>query len=479
MLTRPAFRENFMLTITDRPMRLCDGLRRREAMRIGGLSALGLSMAGLRQSISVAGEPQDQSPGFGKAKSVIMLWLLGGPPQHETWDPKPNAPKEIQGQFGCIDSVVPGIRVGELMPKTALHTDKLAVLRAVVTKDHAHSSSGYQMLTGVPHLPLSQENVTSRAPNLSPSHAAIMRALRSDRDGLPSAIALPKHIANDGEIVWPGQNAGILGHQYDPWLISCDPSLPDFQIPDLAFPDDINRCRFTSRRDLLSTLDGARSHIDRLGAAGQFQQHAAQAFDLLNGSSARRAFDMTEESDVMRDRYGRNRFGQSVLLARRLVETGVSLVQVNWTRVEEIKGNGSWDTHANHFPHLKDHLMPRMDQAYSALLQDLDDRGLLDETLVVWLGEFGHTPKINGNAGRDHWGNCFSIALGGAGIRHGTIHGESDAHAAFPVSGSVSPADITATIFHCLGYSPETLLHDQSGRPFPITPGEVIREVLA
>lgn len=468
-----------MFAITDRPVRLCDGLRRREAMQIGGLSALGLSMAGLRHSKAVAGDSKDQSPGFGKAKSVIMLWLLGGPPQHETWDPKPHAPKEIQGEFGCIDSVVPGICVGELMPKTALHTDKLAVLRAVVTKDQAHSSSGYQMLTGVPHLPLSQENVTSRAPNLSPSHAAMVRALRVDRDGLPSAITLPYHIANDGEIIWPGQKAGVLGHQFDPWLISCDPSRPDFQIPDLAFPEDISRQRFSARRDLLSTLDATRRQNETLGAAGQFQQHAEQAFDLLNGSAARRAFDMTEESDSMRDRYGRNRFGQSVLLARRLVEAGVSLVQVNWTRVEAVKNNGSWDTHNSHFPDLKNHLMPRMDQAYSTLLQDLDERGLLEETLVVWLGEFGHTPRINGNAGRDHWGNCFSIALGGAGIRRGSVHGESDAHAAFPVSGAVSPADITATIFHCLGYSPETLLHDQSGRPFPITRGEVIREVLA
>lgn len=467
-----------MLTMLNQPMSLCDGLRRREAMRIGGSTALGLSLPQLLQQTSAAGSENNGSPGFGRAKSVILLWLLGGPPQHETWDPKPHAPKEIRGEYNCIDTVVPGLLIGELMPKTAMHTNKLAVLRAVVTKDQAHSSSGYQMLTGVPHEPLSQENVTSRAPNLSPSHAAIMRSLRPDRDGMPTSIALPNHIANDGEILWPGQGAGILGRKYDPWLIHCDPSQPNFRIPDLALPNDVSNQRFTSRRTLLTNLDPVRADIERAGAAGRFNQQTLQALDLLTGKSARRAFEISEESDATRDRYGRNRFGQSVLLARRLVEAGVSLVQVNWTRVEEIPKNGSWDTHSNHFPNLKDHLMPRMDSAYSALLEDLDDRGLLNETLVVWLGEFGHTPRINGGGGRDHWGNCFSIALGGAGIRPGIVHGESDEHAAFPVSGHVTPADITATIFHCLGYSPDTLLLEQSGRPVPLSRGHVIREIV-
>ena len=467
-----------MLSILHRRSLLCDGYSRREAIRIGGLSAVGLSLPQLLQRPVVAGSPEEASPGFGKAKSVILLWLSGGPPQHETWDSKPNSPAEIRGEFGSIESVVPGIRVGELMPKTAMHTDKLAVLRAVVTGDQAHSSSGYQMLTGVPHAPLSQENVTSKAPNLSPSHGAIMRALHPDRDGMPSSITLPNHIANDGEILWPGQTAGVLGRKYDPWRIYCDPASPDFRIPDLTLPDDLSSQRFANRRSLLTNLDAVRVSLERSGVAGRFDQQTHQAFDLLTGKSARRAFEIHEESAATRDRYGRNRFGQSILLARRMVEAGVSLVQVNWTQIADVANNGSWDTHAKHFPSLKDHLMPRMDQAYSALLGDLEERGLLNDTLVVWLGEFGHTPKINGNGGRDHWGNCFSIAMGGAGIRKGVVHGESDAHAAFPVSGAVSPADITATIFHCLGYSPDTLLHDQTGRPFPLSRGQVIREIV-
>jgi hypothetical protein len=410
---------------------------------------------------------------------VILVWLTGGPPQHETWDPKPFAPAEIRGEFHSIESVVPGLRVGELMPGLALHTDKLSVLRAVVTKDQAHSSSGYQMLTGVPHQPLSQENVVSKAPNLSPSHGAIMRALRADRDGLPSAITLPRHIANDGEILWPGQTAGVLGRQFDPWLITCDPSQADFQVPDLALPAEISGDRFSSRRQLLAALNDGHRQLELAAAGGQFSHHARQAFDLLAGRAARRAFEINEEPDQLRDQYGRNRFGQSLLLARRLVQAGVSLVQVNWTKIEEVKNNGSWDTHNNHFGDLKGFLMPRMDRACSALLEDLQQTGLLDETLVVWIGEFGHTPKINGNAGRDHWGNCFSIALGGAGMRRGFVHGESDGHAAFPLSGAVTGADITATIFHCLGFAPETLLYDQTGRPFPLIRGEVIREILA
>ncbi len=466
-----------MLSITETPFRMCDGVSRREAMRVGGLSSLGLSLPHLMTSRARAASSQGEiSAGFGKARSVILFWLLGGAPQHESWDPKPSAPSEIRGEFSAIDTVVPGIQIGELMPKSATLVDKLAILRGVVTKDQAHSSSGYQMLTGVPHVPLSQENVTSRAPNLAPSHAAIMRALRPDRDGLPSSIALPYHIANDGEIVWPGQMAGVLGRKFDPWQLYCDPAQANFRVPDLALPDDVAEKRFALRRRLLSQLDAQRCSSGQL--AEVFSQKTQQAFDLLAGTASQSAFDMSQESSAAKDRYGRYRFGQSCLLARRLVESGVSLVQVNWTRVDGQANNGTWDTHTAHCKSLKSFLMPMMDQSFSALISDLDDRGLLDETLVVWVSEFGHTPKINANAGRDHWGNCFSIAMAGGGIRGGMVHGESDSHAAFPVSGIVSPADITATIFHCLGYSPDTTLHEQTGRPFPLSRGRVIEEII-
>ncbi|MGH7127267.1 MAG: DUF1501 domain-containing protein [Planctomycetaceae bacterium] len=466
-----------MLRFLDRPARLCDGLSRREALRAGGLGALGLALPELWTSRSVAAEHAVGSA-FGRAKSAIVIFLLGGPPQHESWDPKPDAPAEVRGEIGTIASQTPGLRVGELMPLTARLTDRLAVLRAVVSEDNAHSSSGYQMLTGVPHQPRNAENVTAKSPNLWPSIAAMVRMLRPDRDGLPSSIAVPHHIANDGEIVWPGQDAGFLGRRFDPWLIDCDPSADDFHIPDLAFPKDVSPARFDRRRSLLERIDARFNELDRRGTLAGYDRQALQAIGLLTGPTARQAFDLSKEPQKTRERYGPTRFGQSLLLARRLVEAGVSLVQVNWTRIAGGENNGTWDTHRNHCQSLREFLMPIMDQSYSALLEDLDQRGLMDETLVAWLGEFGHTPKINRNAGRDHWGQAFSVALSGGGVRGGTVFGETDAHAAYPVTGRVEPRDITATIFHCLGHSPHTEMHDPLGRPVPISRGRVIEEIL-
>lgn len=472
-----------MLQLQDQGLRLCDGISRREAVRIGGLGALGVSLPqllGQRDANAATATSAVSQPGvaFGKAKSVILFWLAGGPTQHETWDPKPDAPENIRGPFSPIPTQTPGLFISELMPKTAQLTDRIAVLRGVVSSDNSHSSSGYQMLTGVPHVPLSRENATAKAPNLWPSLGAITRTLRPDRGGLPAAITLPKHIANVGDIVWPGQDGGILGRQYDPWLLTCDPSDENFQIPDLKLPEEVPSGRVGRRRDLLGQLDSVSRHLDQQNSVQNFSRRFGQAFDLLSGSKAREAFAISQESDATRDRYGRSKFAQSVLLSRRLVEAGVSLVQVNWQQIEGKENNGSWDVHANFAPCCKDFLCPIMDQSFSALLEDLEERGMLDETLVAWVGEFGHTPKINARAGRDHWGSCFSVALAGGGIRGGVIHGASDQHAAHPVSGRVEPRDIAATIFHCMGYEPETQMVDQSGRPMPITRGHVINEIL-
>ncbi|MDA1051932.1 MAG: DUF1501 domain-containing protein [Planctomycetota bacterium] len=467
-----------MLSIHDRPYRLCDSVSRREAMRIGGIGALGLSLSQLIDS-RTAHAARDKTARRGKAKSVILFWLSGGPPQHDTWDPKPDAPEEIRGEFGVIASATPGLMVGELMPQTARLTDRMAVLRAVVSYDNSHSSSGYQMLTGVPHVPLSRENATAQAPNLWPSLGAIVRSLRADRGGLPAAITLPRHIANVGEILWPGQDAGILGRKYDPWLLTCDPSQKDFHLPGLDFPEGLSPLRFSDRRSLLQQLDETTRQLERQYNVRQFGDHSQQAIDLLAGGSARQAFDLNKESEAMRDRYGRSKFGQSVLLARRLVEAGVSLVQVNWQQLEGKENYGSWDTHKKHGESLKGWLMPMMDQSYSALIEDLEQRGMLDDTLVAWVGEFGHTPKFNKDAGRDHWGSCFSVALAGAGIQGGVVHGQSDKHAAFPLEGQVAPRDIAATIFHCLGYEPETQIFDQSDRPLAISQGHAIWPILS
>lgn len=456
-------------------------LSRREWLRIGGTSLAGLSLAsrgGAAPSAS-ARAAVDAASTFGRAKSVIVIFLGGGPPQHETWDPKPNAPAEIRGGFGTISTQTPGLFVGELMPLTAQLTSQIAVLRAMATNDNSHSSSGYQMMTGVPHVPLNVENAVSKAPNLAPHWGAITKYVkRGSPSSFPPAMTLPNRIANTGDIVWPGQIGGFLGPRYDPWLLTCDPSAAKFTIPDLALPPELPPLRFERRLSLLDQING---HLDRLSdsaAVAGFDRQTQQALDLLGGQRARQAFDLARESDATRDRYGRTRWAQSVLLSRRLVEAGVSFVQVNWCTVEGEPNGGSWDTHDRHNELLQRYLMPWMDRAYSALLTDLAERGLLDETLVVWVGEFGHTPRFNPRAGRDHWGQCFSIALAGGGIRGGVVHGKSDEHAAYPVAGRVEPRDLLATMFHLLGHSPDTELHDTEGRPLPISRGRVIEEVL-
>lgn len=453
--------------------RLCDGLTRREWLRVGGLSLAGLSLPSLLRARESA--PATGSGSFGKAKACILLFHLGGPPQHETWDPKPDAPAEIRGDLKPIATRIPGLQVGELMPKTAELVEQICVLRAMATDDNAHSSSGYWMLTGVPHQPLQAENAKPGAPNDWPCIAAILQRLRAGQGGLPASIALPDHIWNDGNLVWPGQDGGFLGRSADPWLIHCDPSAPDFQIPGLALPDDVPPLRLRERLSLLNQVNQGLDAVDRSGAVARFDNRAQQAFDLLRAGKARRAFDVDKEPPMVRDRYGRTRWGQSLLLARRLVEAGVSLVQVNWTRTkEEMGGSPAWDTHAKNTQNLK-RLMPIMDQAYSALLDDLQQRGLLDETLVVWCGEFGRTPKINGSGGRDHWGHVFSAALAGGGIHGGQVYGSSDRSGGRPREGRVPPQDLAATIFHCLGYPPHTEVHDTLGRPIAISRGEVIR----
>lgn len=471
-----------MLRILDVPGHRRElAMSRREWMRIGGIGFGGLSLPALLNAApqSAAQPAAETGLGFGKAKSVIVVFLGGGPPQHETWDPKPEAPLEIRGPYGSIATRTPGLSVGELMPQTALLTDKIAVLRAMVTNDNAHSSSGYQMMTGVPHIPPHAENATSKAPNLAPHWGAIAKYVKQrDRLSFPPAITLPTRIANTGEIVWPGQTGGVLGPKYDPWLLTCDPSQPNFSVPDLALPAELSQGQFERR---LSLLDQMNRHLDGLldsRAVDSFSRQSQQAVDLLSGAQARKAFDLASEPPASRERYGSTRWAQSLLLARRLVEAGVSLVHVNWCTVPGEPNGGSWDTHDNHNDMLKRFLMPWMDKAYSALLTDLDERGMLDETLVVWVGEFGHTPKFNPRGGRDHWGSCFSIALAGGGVRGGIVHGKSDAHAAFPLAGRVEPRDLIATIFHCLGYSPDTELHETEGRPLPLSRGRVIEEIL-
>src|SRR5262245_16310814 len=297
-----------MLSILDTPNRLCDGLDRREWLHVGGLGAFGLSLPTLlaaQSAFSAHPEP--------KAKACILLFLLGAPPQQETWDPKPDSPPEARGDLKPIQSATPGLLVGETMSLTARLTNKIAVLRAVSTNDNAHSSSGYYMTTGVPHAPIGVENAKPGAPNDWPSLGAMVRKLRGDHP-LPAAATLPEQTANDGNLTWPGQDGGFLGRSCDPWLLDCDPNAAQFQLPGLALPPDVTPARFDLRRTLLERVDGHLGELDRRSVHADQLGRSRQAFELINSPAARRAFSLDAESPRVRDRYGRTKFGQSCLL---------------------------------------------------------------------------------------------------------------------------------------------------------------------
>jgi Protein of unknown function (DUF1501) len=468
-----------MLSITSQGGRLCDGWNRREVLRAGGLGVFGLTLPELLRMRSTA-SAKPANPSGGRARSCIILFLMGGPPQHSTWDPKPDQPAEVRGDFKPIATAVPGIQISELMPRLARVTNKLAILRAVSTNDNAHSSSGYYMLTGQPHQPMNRENANPGPPNDAPFLGAVVQRLRGAREALPASVRLPMRIFNTDGSVWPGQDSGFLGRTADPWLLRCEPGSPNYRIPEFTLSADVPAARLTDRQTLLTKVSERFDTVERSGVLARYNRTTQQAFDLLASAQARSAFDLSKEPVAVRDRYGRTQFGQSVLLARRLIEAGVSLVHVNWFRgPEEPSDAPCWDSHAREPARLKNVLVPPTDQAFSALIEDLAQRGRLDETLIVCMAEFGRTPKLNKGAGRDHWGPVFSIALAGGGVRGGVVHGRSDRMGGYPSEGRVGPEDVAATIFHCLGYRPETEIHDSLGRPIAITRGRVIDRILA
>lgn len=450
---------------------ICDTeLSRRELIRLGGLGALGLSLADLHAS--------PVSAAHRKARSCIILFLMGGPPQHSTWDPKPDAVREVRGNYAPTATNVPGIQISEVLPRTARIMDKVCLLRAVSTRDNAHSSSGYAMLTGVPHTPTNVENAKPGAPNDWPSMAAVVQRLHRGPSALPPAVRLPHHIFNTDSSVWPGQDAGFLGRVADPWLLNCKPDSNELLGSELNYSADLSTGRLDDRHSLLRQVESSLRGMEQTPyRAHEFRRR--QAYDLLRSPRARHAFDLEREPAVVRERYGRGQFGQSVLLARRLVEAGVSLVQVNWYRgADEPAANPCWDSHTQESARLKSNLCPPFDSAFSALIEDLHQRGLLEETLVCCLSEFGRTPRMNPAGGRDHWGSVFSLALAGGGIRGGQVFGASDRIGAYPRDGMVVPCDLTATVFHCLGYEPDTEIRDMLGRAHPISRGRVIQQIV-
>lgn len=464
-----------MLSIYESSPKLCDGVSRRALLQAGTLGSLGLfsHWPQIANAFSPSRNPAT-------AKRCIVLFLLGGPPQHSTWDPKPLAPAEVRGEFGPIPTSVPGIQLSELLPFAAARMDRLAILRSVATGDNAHSSSGYYMMTGQPHIPKNREGANPGAPNNWPTLGSVVQHLSSKSGLLPPAIRLPHHIFNTDGSVWPGQNSGWLGHDADPWLFRCEPASRKIDLPQFQLQADMTLNRMSNRRSLLEQLEAQLREPDPSRRHHKYSDQRQRAFDLLTTTKSREACDLTREPKMVRDRYGRSQFGQSVLLGRRLLEADVEFVQVNWFRgPEEPRDAPCWDSHSNESQRLKTVLVPPFDQALNALLDDLETRNLLSETLVVCLAEFGRTPKFNKRAGRDHWGHVFSVALAGGGIQGGQVYGTSDEQAAYPRDNVVHPEDITATMFHCLGYSPETTIQDALNRPHPISRGRVLWKILS
>ena len=447
--------------------RLCEGMTRREWLRVGGISSTGLLLPQLLQA--------DQTPrkgSFGRAKSCIFCFMFGAPAHQDIWDLKPDAPAEVRGPFNPISTSVPGTQFGEYIPLTAKMADRFAVVRSVSHPDSTHTVAMHYMQTGVRH----------RRPNTNPTNlpddfpcfGSVMNLLGGSDRPLPPGISLnaPGNEIPSGHI-FPGFFAGFIGRPYDPMFIKDDPSKPDFNPLPIA---EINRQRINRRSSLLDRLDRFRTKldlVDDIRANNEFQQKAMQ---LIRSPHAVRAFELSKEDRKTRDRFGMTPFGQGCLLARRLVESGVRLVTVNWARDYEARVADHWDTHADNFGKHKK-LLPAFDLGFTALLDDLRQRGLLDETLVAIIGEFGRTPKINKKAGRDHWPGCFSVAFAGAGVKGGYVHGASDKIAAYPTRDKVSPEDVAATIYHALGVSRKTELIDHAGRPFPLNTGKPLLEL--
>ena len=451
-------------------------INRRELMRMGGISLAGLSLSRLMEAEAMAA-PITGDASFGRAKNIIYLYLNGGPPQHETFDPKPDAPAEIRGPFNPIQTNIPGIQFCELLPRTAAIADKLAVVRSMATDDNIHSSSGHWVLTGYKYQgPNARTIQTTDWPYFG---SLIKRYRPSEKMPALSAVWVPDVIRLNDNVTPAGQTGGLMGSRWTPEQFIGDPSRPDYRIEGLE-PLGISSQRLQQRQSLLSQLEDRLRRLESSQSVNLFNTYQQQAYDLLTSGQARKAFAIHEEPDAVRDRYGRNRWGQCVLLARRLIESGVRLVHVNWPREpgDNAVDNPLWDTHAQNHDRLEDVLCPIFDVGFSALIEDLDQRGLLEETLVVAIGEFGRTPKINPKSGRDHWGSVFSFAMAGAGIRGGQVYGSSDSQGAYPKTNRVDPGHLTASIFHLMGLNYQGTFSDPTGRELALTQQTPIWELL-
>jgi hypothetical protein len=439
-------------------------LKRRQFLQVGysGLMGLGLPAALASRAAATeagAGE-QPKSP-----KSVIIIFCTGAPSHHDTFDLKPEAPAEIRGEFNPIDTSVPGIRICEHLPHLAQQAHRYALVRTLSHDDNNHLMSTHHVLTGERQPGGFFDKVASR--DDWPCYSSALQFLRPRGDGLPSGVNLPTFLMS-APLTWPGQHAGFLGPNYDPWQITGDPNSRDFRVDALTLLNGIDVPRLDRRQSLLNDINLQQRALEDVADSRRMTGDQDLAISLLTSSRLSSAFELHHESDDVRDRYGRNTTGQSLLLARRLIEAGVPIVQANMGPVQ------NWDNHGQIFTTLKDRLLPSFDQGVAALLDDLAERGLLEETFVMLLGEFGRTPKINVDAGRDHWGPCFFGLFAGAGVQPGQVIGRSDETGAYPATRAYSPDDVAATVYHLLGIDAEAMVHDRLGRPVRLNRGDMI-----
>lgn len=450
---------------------------RRAVLKAGIASLFGLGLPRLLQARSEGGT----GPRKG-AKACIVLFMWGGPAHQDTWDLKPDAPEAYRGEFKPIPTTVPGLQVCEHLPLLAQRAHHLCVIRSMTHTDVNHTTATHLLLTGKPAPP---GPLTDDWPN----YGAVLAKLGRGRGPLPPYVSMMP-VVPDGAPRFVeeshGQGAGILGPVFNPMRIDADASAPDYRVAD--FQPSEAPGRLQDRENLLRSLDGGGLRWRGHAAVEAMSAHYERAFNLLAKPEVARAFDLSREPARVRERYGMNRHGQSVLQARRLVEAGVPLVTVFWPNDGITNVSVYWDTHNRNFLDLKTRLCPVADQAFSALLDDLKDRGMLDETLVVWTGEMGRTPKVGqsvpggagaGRDGRDHWGRVFTTVLAGGGVRGGVVYGASDRFAAEPSLNPVTPADLAATVYYLLGIDPQTEIHDRLGRPLILCDGRVIDAILA
>lgn len=449
------------------------GMFRREFLQVGFSGLLSLSgLDLLRSGTEAASASKNSGSGFTtvkpRVKHIIIVFQTGAPSHVDTFDLKPDAPEGIRGSFKPIETNVPGMFVTEHLPQLSRHFDKLAVVRSMQHRYNNHLNATHEMLTGHSQPGAFFDKIASR--DDYPCFAATLEYARPSTDGVPSGVTLPTFLM-EGPLVWPGQHAGFLGPKYDPWLIKSDPSRKEFRVEEVNLPPGIAVERLADRRSLLNSLGKISDSLEAVGSQGLDEQRR-QAYSMLLSRKVAKAFDIHDEPDSMRDRYGRHMFGQSLLLARRLVEAGVPIVQANMGRVQ------NWDSHQDIFRRLSKDLLPPLDQGVATLLEDLDSRGLLDETLVILTGEFGRNPKIGTeggvNPGRDHWSPCFTSVFAGGGVKGGQYIGASDKNGAYPATRPIHPNDFGATVYQALGIPSELEVRDKFDRPIQVVKGEPI-----